>query len=267
VITLKVDDASAIPTQLEAPSESTFPARLAFTPTNVPIRSYDEDLNRILTKLDAVESWGQKKVRQRRRDVVRNVELEAARIETVWAEVWKRYISTEKAEEEVNVALVDVPDVLSAPAGPESIEMTVEPLLTPASVEHLPSATKPATGMSSEETPEGTFMGIPSTTSLRSEEVSTPPILAESRSVDQVVDSRPALEPELPLQLTPTVDATHTRSENAAGEASDLDSDIESGDSDYESIGSISGSSEEQDEKDDLDNSLGDEQDVDFVML
>jgi len=250
VITVKVD-ASVIPMQLEAPSESTLPARLAFTPANVPIRAYDEDLNRILTKLDAVESWGQKKVRERRRDVVRNVELEAARIETVWAEVWRRHISAEKAdeeeeeeEEEVKAVLVNVPDVVSAPTDAESTEMTVDPPLTPASVEHLSSAAESATGTPSDDTAQGTFMMIPSP-SLPSE-VSTTPFRAESRSIDEAVDNQPN------LPSTPTLDAGDTCSKDgAAGETSGSDSDMESGDSDYESVGSVSEASEDQDQKDD----------------
>jgi hypothetical protein len=114
VVTLRVDYAAL--TQSETRSESAPPAaRLAFTPTNVHIRAYDGSLNCILTTLDAVESWGKKKVRDRTRDIVRNVERKAAQIESLWVDVWRRSVGMEKHDEEVDTVLVDVScDVLAS---------------------------------------------------------------------------------------------------------------------------------------------------------
>jgi len=75
-------------------------ARLAYTPTNVPVRLYDEELNRILAALDSVQSWGVKGVRERRKRVVKAVEEEAGRVERIWEGVWKGYL-----EKEVDMAV------------------------------------------------------------------------------------------------------------------------------------------------------------------
>ena len=248
VITLKVDAAIVIPAQSDTAPESTTPARLAFTHTNVPLRKYDEDLNRILAGLDAVQSWGEKKVREKRRGVVRSVELEAARIETIWAEIWRRYVE-EDEEDEVNEALVDAPD--------ESTEMTVD----------TSSAVEP---VASDGITEDAYTVIPSTSSP-TEETLTVVFPAESEGVEghsnppttslDLAGSQPA-----PI-LDVTKDVPLETSENEAGEDSGSDSDMESGDSDYESAGWISESGSELDQKDDSDNGLGDEQDADFVML
>jgi len=61
---------------------------LAYTSNNAPFHQYNEDLSRLLTKLDAVESGGDKSIREKRRDLARRVEREAERVEqwkdTVW---------------------------------------------------------------------------------------------------------------------------------------------------------------------------------------
>ena len=75
-------------------------AKLAFTSTNIPIRAYDEELNKILVKLDAVESCGVERVRERRKAVVRAIEQEAGRVEEVWKNVWEKYGKREKMNED-----------------------------------------------------------------------------------------------------------------------------------------------------------------------
>jgi len=262
VIALKVDTVN-LSARPETTSELKPSARLAFTHTNIPIRAYDEDLNRILGKLDAVESWGEKKVRERRRDVVRKVELEAARVEFIWVEIWKKFV--EKAEEEeVGAVLVDEPQVLSSPVGEKSsAEMTVdERYLTPASVE-LPSssAVDPVPSMSSGGSAEGTFPPIPCTLSFPPEKIPTVPFPSES-SPAPVED---AISAPLPSASEATEDI---RSDSRATQLSSIESDIESSDSDYESVGSIGVSSEqEEEEENDSDNGLGHEEEADFVML
>ncbi|KAJ7270927.1 hypothetical protein C8J57DRAFT_1065332 [Mycena rebaudengoi] len=62
--------------------------KLAFTPTNVPLHTHMELLSRLLVALDAVESWGDQKVRERRRSVVRKIEAEAGSLEEFWRDVW-----------------------------------------------------------------------------------------------------------------------------------------------------------------------------------
>lgn len=54
---------------------------LAFTTTNAPLRAYEHSLNGLLEQLDEVESEGDESVRGRRREAVREVEMELERIE------------------------------------------------------------------------------------------------------------------------------------------------------------------------------------------
>lgn len=54
---------------------------LAFTPTNAPLRAYEHALNGLLAQLDEVESEGDESVRGRRREVVREVEMELEKID------------------------------------------------------------------------------------------------------------------------------------------------------------------------------------------
>ncbi|THG98844.1 hypothetical protein EW026_g3399, partial [Hermanssonia centrifuga] len=65
--------------------------KLAYTPTNTPVHMYEEQLSRILTRLDDVQSGGDKEVRRKRRELARKVETEAERIEWVKMEVWKAW--------------------------------------------------------------------------------------------------------------------------------------------------------------------------------
>jgi len=250
VITLTVD-AAAIPTQLETSSESAISGKLAFTPTNIPIRVYDEELNRVLAKLDAVESWGEKKVREKRRSVVRSVELEAARIETIWAEIWKKFVEKGE-EEEVDVALADKPSVNSAIADEESNAMTVDTSSTPASSDVLSSTAEPET---SDRTEDASFITSHTSPSL-AEQKSIVPFPTES-TVEELIESQPVLPMDLSPQTASILDIT----ENAPlleGEASEA-SGSESGD--YESVGLVVS---EQDQDDHSDNGSGED---DFVML
>jgi hypothetical protein len=200
-----------------------------------------------------VESWGEKTVRERRRGVVRSVELEAARIETIWAETWRRFVEKSE-EEEVDAVLVAGPSVDSASADEESDAMTVDTSSTPASVDPLSSAIEP---VASDGTAEDTASPSPT------EQTSTVPLPTESAVIEEAADIQPALSSDLTSQLTPTLDNTEDMgSENGESETSpSSDSDMVSGDSDYESVGSVIS---EQDQNDRSDN---DEVEVDFVML
>ncbi|KAF9264469.1 hypothetical protein L218DRAFT_943617 [Marasmius fiardii PR-910] len=70
--------------------------KLAYTHTNVPVHGYVESLNQLLTSLDGVESYGEKRVREKRKEVVRKVEAEAGRIEDAWRQAWADWISALK---------------------------------------------------------------------------------------------------------------------------------------------------------------------------
>ena len=61
---------------------------LAFTPNNKVVHEYIENLNRLLDKLDRVESGGHVSVREQRRKMIRDVEGEAQRMDRWIAAVW-----------------------------------------------------------------------------------------------------------------------------------------------------------------------------------
>ncbi|KAG7087692.1 hypothetical protein E1B28_013639 [Marasmius oreades] len=70
--------------------------QLAYTHANRSLHRYVESLNRLLTSLDGVESYGEKRVREKRKEVVRAVEAEAGRVEGVWKQSWDDWVSTLK---------------------------------------------------------------------------------------------------------------------------------------------------------------------------
>ncbi|KAJ7730362.1 hypothetical protein DFH07DRAFT_969183 [Mycena maculata] len=110
------------------PAES---AKLAFTPTNVPLHTYMEFLSRLLVSLDAVESRGDRGVREQRRNVVRAIEGEAARVEAFWRGVWSAHEEKQHADaegEEVSAMVVDEERLTPELAAPES-DSDVEPEL------------------------------------------------------------------------------------------------------------------------------------------
>ncbi|KAM6500165.1 hypothetical protein JOM56_003179 [Amanita muscaria] len=66
-------------------------AAVAYTKQNYPLHAYMEMLYVLLMKLDGVESHGSQKVRDRRKEVTRNIEREAERVEALVRDVWRRY--------------------------------------------------------------------------------------------------------------------------------------------------------------------------------
>jgi hypothetical protein len=71
-------------------SESKLPSpKLAYTSNNTPIHAYNEDLNRLLSALDGIESGGDQTVRDRRKRLAHAVEIEAQRMETWVLKLWE----------------------------------------------------------------------------------------------------------------------------------------------------------------------------------
>lgn len=62
---------------------------LAFTSNNKAVLEYVENLNRLEEKLDRVDSGGHASVREQRKQLIRNVEAEAQRMDRWIAAVWK----------------------------------------------------------------------------------------------------------------------------------------------------------------------------------
>lgn len=70
-------------------------AKLAYTSTNWALHQYTDALDKLLLALDAVESWGDAGVRQRRREEVKMVEREAARVDWYWREAWSSFCQSQ----------------------------------------------------------------------------------------------------------------------------------------------------------------------------
>lgn len=71
------------------------------------MHAYEEELNRLLGKLDAVESGGDVGVREARRELVRLVETEAERVERWKGAVWRSYI--ERAQQHASEPVGEEP--------------------------------------------------------------------------------------------------------------------------------------------------------------
>lgn len=311
VITLKADGTETNSNIIR----HSVPAKLAFTSTNVPIRAYDEELNRILTALDAVESWGDKKVREKRKDTVRMVEDEAARVEGEWAAVWKAF--SEKSEEEKVIAvLVDDTPVH------ESAEMAIDELHHAAEINTselavgsdgdaiLPAQTDSSAGADevAVSTPsisvddELQFYPTPSVQSQPQSIEGEDALSAEIKSTPLPTTEEHILHDVSPSELQPTLDIAVSECDSDAAKStvhsntiqtsteghpdsspvslhdaierstaqstqastSSSEYDMESQDSDYQSVGSFS-----EDERDDGsdDESISFHEDADFVML
>jgi len=68
------------------PVEGSEAPRLAFNPTNAPIHAYEHALSELLTKLDTVESFGFRGIRELRKEVVVQIEKELEALEKRVAE-------------------------------------------------------------------------------------------------------------------------------------------------------------------------------------
>jgi len=62
---------------------------LAYTPNNKVVLEYIENLNRLVDKLDRIESGGHAAVREQRKQMIKNVEAEAQRMDGWIATIWK----------------------------------------------------------------------------------------------------------------------------------------------------------------------------------
>jgi len=78
------------PVDAEYTTETSKPGRgLAFTSNNKVVLEYVENLNQLVDKLDRIESGGHASVREQRKQMIRNVEAEAQRMDRWIATVWK----------------------------------------------------------------------------------------------------------------------------------------------------------------------------------
>lgn len=75
--------------QFDYPSFNPDVPKLAYTSNNTPIHAYIEELNRLLSALDAIESGGDLAVREKRKQLVHAVEMEAQRLDRWTSAVWE----------------------------------------------------------------------------------------------------------------------------------------------------------------------------------
>ncbi|KAG6888635.1 hypothetical protein C0992_007987 [Termitomyces sp. T32_za158] len=84
----------AVPPDLPSEASDIDTPKLAYDQANYTLHSYTESLNRLLIKLDGVESWGNATVRKSRRRIVGQVEQEANRVESYWKQSWAAYVAS-----------------------------------------------------------------------------------------------------------------------------------------------------------------------------
>ncbi|KAI0791001.1 hypothetical protein C8Q75DRAFT_732618 [Abortiporus biennis] len=107
---------------------------LTYSAMNVPVHQYDESLNQLLTKLDAVESGGDREIREKRRALARQVEKEAERVERWKVAVWKAHEEQMKVDSQPEPATTsEEPQMESSKDAGESSESEVDEsiLMTP----------------------------------------------------------------------------------------------------------------------------------------
>jgi len=89
------DDDDARETRMEVDGMQ---PKLAYTAVNFPVHSYVDALEKLLMRLDGVESCGDKGVRERRRSVVREIGEETARLERYWRRAWMDYVENQRED-------------------------------------------------------------------------------------------------------------------------------------------------------------------------
>lgn len=75
--------------------------KLAYTRTNEALHTYSYAMEKLLGKLDSVDSWNETSVRTKRRGIIGEIEQEASKLERYRQKVWRDYCAP-------NVRLMDV---------------------------------------------------------------------------------------------------------------------------------------------------------------
>lgn len=65
--------------------------KLAYTRTNEALHTYSYAMEKLLGKLDSVDSWNEMSVRTKRRGIIGEIEQEASRLELYRRKVWRDY--------------------------------------------------------------------------------------------------------------------------------------------------------------------------------
>lgn len=73
--------------------------KLAYTPVNYSVHSYVDAMEKLLMRLDGVDSWGVTGIREKRRSVVREIGEESARLDRYCQQVWTDYVEKQNEGE------------------------------------------------------------------------------------------------------------------------------------------------------------------------
>ena len=65
--------------------------KLAYTRTNEALHTYAYGMEKLLGKLDSVDSWNEKSVRTKRRGIIGEIEQEASKLERYRQKAWRDY--------------------------------------------------------------------------------------------------------------------------------------------------------------------------------
>lgn len=89
-----IDDETSEELSLEADEVG----KLAFTSANYALHTYADAMEKLVIKLDGVNSLGDKRVREKRRSIVREISKESAKLEGYWKRAWSDYVEKQKEE-------------------------------------------------------------------------------------------------------------------------------------------------------------------------
>ena len=67
--------------------------KLVYTRANEAFHAYTDAMEKLLGKLDSVDSWNETSVRNRRRKIIGEIEQEASRLERYRQKVWRDYVA------------------------------------------------------------------------------------------------------------------------------------------------------------------------------
>jgi len=97
----------------DSTSSTTTPRPLAFVSSNSPFLAYEDYLVDLLSKIDAVESGGDRQVKKERKSLVRKVEKELSRLDAMKERAWEEHLNA------ANSVQVDQKEVVHEQAGNE----------------------------------------------------------------------------------------------------------------------------------------------------
>ncbi|KAF5314256.1 hypothetical protein D9619_011804 [Psilocybe cf. subviscida] len=70
--------------------------KLAYTSTNFALNLYSDQLDKLLMKLDGIESYGEKGIREQRRAAVKAIEKEASKLDRYCKQTWLDYVEKQR---------------------------------------------------------------------------------------------------------------------------------------------------------------------------